>query len=153
MINLGSKVRDVVSGFTGRAHARTEFMYGCARIHIEPMAVMKDGNLGEIEAFDEQRVEELEPAKPFIYPSTNIKLGSRIRDTVTGFAGIAHSRRVNVYGDSEFGVEPTEVRDGKLLTAYFVREQRLELIEEKAPPVTTQSSATSGGPQREFKAR
>src|SRR6266852_2877392 len=108
MINLGSKVRDVISGFTGRAHSRTEFMYGCSRITIEPVEVMKDGNLGEVESFDEQRIEEIEPAKPFIYPSTNFKLGSKIRDTVTGFTGIAHSRRVNVYGDSEFGVEPTE---------------------------------------------
>lgn len=152
MINLGSKVRDEISGFKGVAVGRIDYMYGCSRIVIEPDE-LKDGKLLESATFDEQRIVEIEVAKPFIYPATNIKLGFHVRDTISGFSGVAHSRHVNMYGDSQFGVEPSKLVDGKLGDGWLFREQRLEIVEQKSPPISKQSSATSGGPQREFIAR
>ena len=59
-VQLGDKVKDVYTGFTGIAVARTEWLYGCARISIEPDKLSGDGNPIESQTFDEQRVEIIE---------------------------------------------------------------------------------------------
>ncbi len=62
MIPLGSLVRDKFTGLTGIATGRTEWMFGCNRICIEPTE-LKDGKPIEGQWFDEQRVELVtEPA-------------------------------------------------------------------------------------------
>lgn len=62
-MKLGDKVKDSYTGFTGTATARTEWLYGCARITIEPEE-LKDGKPIEPETFDEQRVEVVESRDP-----------------------------------------------------------------------------------------
>lgn len=56
MIILGSQVRDTVTGFSGIAAARTEWVYGCTRIGIESKK-LHEGKPIETQWFDEQRVE------------------------------------------------------------------------------------------------
>lgn len=51
-IELGDKVKDTVTGFTGIAVARTTWLYGCDRILVQPL-VDKDGKIPEDRAFDE----------------------------------------------------------------------------------------------------
>lgn len=63
MIKLGSRVRDIYTGFTGTAVARTEWLYGCSRIGIEP-TTLKDGLPIEAQWFDEQRVEIIQEDRP-----------------------------------------------------------------------------------------
>ena len=41
-IKLGQKVRDSITGMEGTAIARTEFLYGCVRIAVQPKE-LKDG--------------------------------------------------------------------------------------------------------------
>ena len=55
VIKLGEKVRDSISGFSGIATARAEYLFGCVRVLIEPTALV-DGKLAEGEWFDEQRL-------------------------------------------------------------------------------------------------
>lgn len=55
-IKLGQKVRDAVSGFTGIAVARTEWMNGCTRVSVQPPCG-EDGKLPESQAFDEPNLE------------------------------------------------------------------------------------------------
>lgn len=55
MIHLGSLVKDCYTGFEGVATGRTEWLYGCARIGIEPRQ-LHDGKPVETQWFDEQRV-------------------------------------------------------------------------------------------------
>ena len=62
MIKLGSKVRDRLTGLTGIATAKTEWLYGCVRIGIEPQE-LKDGKPIEAQWFDEQRVEAVKKGK------------------------------------------------------------------------------------------
>ena len=78
-----------------------------------------------------------------------IKLGSKVRDTLTGFTGIATGRTKWLYGCSRITVEPQELRDGKPIEAQWFDEQRVELIEERKPTVSLDSSATTGGPQND----
>jgi hypothetical protein len=151
MITLGSKVRDLVTGKVGFAVARTEWLYGCARIGLEAQELNKDGKREEIGWYDEQRIEEIEknafPITP--NPEVNIKLGSKVKDKLTGFTGMAVAKTCWTSGNVSFAVEPTTLHEGKPIDPHSFEWQRIELIEEKAPPVSKDNSATSGGPQKD----
>jgi len=56
MINLGDKVRDKVTGFTGIAVVRSTYLNGCDRICIQP-EVKKDGIMPDEKYFDEPQLE------------------------------------------------------------------------------------------------
>lgn len=57
MIELGSTVKDVVTGFTGIAVARYEFMYGCTRYCVQPKTKKdKAGSLNTEKNFDEPQL-------------------------------------------------------------------------------------------------
>ncbi len=55
MINLGQKVTDSITGFTGIAVSRHEYLYGCVRIGVESTE-LKDGKPIDC-CFDEQRLD------------------------------------------------------------------------------------------------
>lgn len=74
MIILGSKVRDNITGFTGTATGRTEYMFGCARVMIET-SEMKDGKPVDALWFDEQRVEIVKEEKPIVSESSSALSG------------------------------------------------------------------------------
>jgi len=52
MIELGRKVKDIVTGFEGIATARCKYLNGCAQIQVTPKA-KKDGSLSDSKWFDE----------------------------------------------------------------------------------------------------
>lgn len=56
MIKLGQTAHDKISGFEGIVTARTEWLNGCVRIHIEPTK-LKDGQLQKAYWFDEPQLE------------------------------------------------------------------------------------------------
>ncbi len=55
MINLGDKVKDSVSGFSGIVTCRHEYLNGCARLSVQP-PVNKDGTLPDERTFDEPQL-------------------------------------------------------------------------------------------------
>jgi hypothetical protein len=59
MVNLGDKVKDVVTGLTGIAVAKTHYLQGCARIGVQPQE-LKDGKPVEASWFDEPQLEVIE---------------------------------------------------------------------------------------------
>ncbi|QTL01945.1 hypothetical protein J5J86_14135 [Aquabacter sp. L1I39] len=59
MVTLGHRVKDAITGLVGIATARTEYMYGCAQVHIQPEG-LKDGAPISGAWFDEQRVSTVE---------------------------------------------------------------------------------------------
>jgi hypothetical protein len=59
VIKLGSKVRDKITGLTGIAVGRTEWLHGCARISVQPQE-LKDGKPCEISSYDEPQIEVLD---------------------------------------------------------------------------------------------
>jgi len=67
MIRLGQKVKDVVSGFTGIATARTEWLNACVRICVQPEIDTKDGKHPDACTFDEEQLKVLEE-KPIVLP-------------------------------------------------------------------------------------
>ena len=60
MIKLGSRVKDKISGFTGIATARTEYIYGCARVVVDSEETDNDGKVKDGKYFDEQQLEVVE---------------------------------------------------------------------------------------------
>lgn len=55
-VQLGDKVKDIITGFSGIAVARTQWLHGCDRITIEPDKTEKGVPVDSF-VFDEQRVE------------------------------------------------------------------------------------------------
>jgi hypothetical protein len=55
-IKLGQKVRDSITGLEGMAVSRTVYLYGCARITIQPFET-KDGKPADWCSFDEPQLE------------------------------------------------------------------------------------------------
>jgi len=74
-----------------------------------------------------------------------IRLGSIVRDSLTGFTGMATARTEWLYGCARVCVEPEELKDGKPIEASWFDEQRIEIVEERSPVVSKDNSATSGG--------
>ena len=62
-IELGSKVKDSITGFTGIATARHEYMNGCIRYAIQADK-LKDGKPIDPEVFDVQQLVVLKSKKP-----------------------------------------------------------------------------------------
>lgn len=76
-----------------------------------------------------------------------IKLGSKVKDNITGLTGIVTARTEYLYGCVRCHIEPQAFKDGKPLEGTFLDEQRLEVIEETQPQVSKSASAGTGGPQ------
>lgn len=55
MIKLGDKVKDKVTGFTGIAIARTEWLNGCIRVTVQPDK-LADGKIAASETIDEPQL-------------------------------------------------------------------------------------------------
>lgn len=78
-----------------------------------------------------------------------IKLGSKVRDTISGYEGIATARTEYLYGCVRITIESQTLKDGKPVEAAWFDEQRVEVLEEGAPVVQPTSSAKAGGPQND----
>jgi hypothetical protein len=62
MVKLGDRVTDTLTGFSGIATSRTEYLYGCVRIVVEPTE-LREGKPIDGQIFDEQRLDVASTAK------------------------------------------------------------------------------------------
>jgi hypothetical protein len=148
-VELGSLVRDTITGFTGIVVGRTEFAYGCIHIRVQAKRVTKEGEAVAVQSFDDQRVELLEPpTKAWPKPKdTPIKLGDIVCDGITGQAGVATARCIDLDGRVSFIVEQAGVtEEGEPKDAFYRMSDRLEVLDKRPLKVSATSAATSGGP-------
>lgn len=61
-IELGSKVRCKITGFTGIVGGRYEYLWGCVQYGVRSQKLDKDGQPGQLQQFDEDQLEVI--AKP-----------------------------------------------------------------------------------------
>lgn len=80
MIGLGSKVRDRITGFTGIAIARVEYLTGCIQVGISP-PLSAEGKLIPAEYFDICRLEVLDATS--MLERANDDVGGPNRDAPT----------------------------------------------------------------------
>ncbi len=77
-----------------------------------------------------------------------IKLGSRVKDKVTGFTGIATGRLVWEFACIRIAVQAQDLdKDGKPLDFQWFDEPRLDVLEEKA--AETALASDKHGPGRD----
>jgi len=60
-----------------------------------------------------------------------ITLGSKVKDTVTGFIGIATGVTIWLNGCIRYGVQSTELKDGRPVDIYWVDEPQIEVVLEE----------------------
>lgn len=61
-----------------------------------------------------------------------IKLGSRVKDKITGFEGIAIASVTYLTGCEQIGITPPLDKDGKLVETQYFDITRLEVIDDAA---------------------
>jgi len=66
-----------------------------------------------------------------------IELGQKVKDSITGFEGIAVAKAIYLNGCISYQVESQKLKDGKTIQPEWFDEQRL----------TCESKAKAGGPQ------
>jgi len=68
MVGLGDRVKDSITGATGIAVARCEWLHGCIRVSVQPEE-LKDGKPQDLYTVDEPQLEVLDasavPNVPF----------------------------------------------------------------------------------------
>jgi len=62
-IKLGDEVRDKVTGLTGIATTKVEFLNGCVQYQVQP-PVDKEGKMVEAEYIDDSQLEKVKKEKP-----------------------------------------------------------------------------------------
>ena len=62
MVNLGDEVKDLITGFQGIVTAKTDYIYGCTRVQVQP-PVGKDGKIPETGTFDAPGLKVIKAAK------------------------------------------------------------------------------------------
>lgn len=82
-IILGNRVKDIYTGFEGIAIGRTDWLYGCSRIAIEPTE-LKDGKPIDVVWFDEQRVQIVQEEKAWISDNSSAISGGPKQDPKRG---------------------------------------------------------------------
>jgi len=71
-----------------------------------------------------------------------IKLGSKVKDTVSGFTGIAESKIEFLNGCIQYSIVPKVGKDNKKGESLWVDEEQLEVI---GKGITTESKPSGGG--------
>ena len=70
-------------------------------------------------------------------------LGQKVRDSITGFEGIATARVDYLNGCTQFCITPRCDKDGKMVSAEYFDHQRLELVDD-GPDLRVVASDTGG---------
>ena len=151
-VNLGDPVKDIINGHTGYATERMRWLYGCSRILI---AAKKVGV--EDLWFDEQRVTKATGKRIAVAAllPCDVDLGDEVKDSLTGFSGIATGRADSFTGHVSFVVEAQKLpKDkGEQLQAFPV--QRLIVVKKSKPPISQEAAGREkempGGPQHDPK--
>lgn len=80
-IKLGDLVKDMITGFTGIATSRAEYLFGCVHIGITSTKVDKDGVPIGAMNFDEQRVVRVDKRDVVVSPDSTATSGGPVPGT------------------------------------------------------------------------
>lgn len=154
MKRLGNVVKDIYTGLEGVATGYSEWLYGCNRICVEVV----ENNEPKDCWFDEQRIEFVKsgPMEIKKLQTPKIKLGSKVKDKVTGYQGTAMARVTWLFAHPSIEIESNELnKDGNKKERYAFDETRLQVLEEEKPKEADKKERThtsrTGGPQDDFK--
>ena len=78
-----------------------------------------------------------------------VQLGSRVKDTLTGFKGIAIGRCEYLHGCAQILIKPEKLKNLLPINGQWIDEQRVITINKLKVKVSKENSAKSGGYQQE----
>lgn len=79
---------------------------------------------------------------------SQIEIGDRVKDVVTGFTGVVVGITKWMTGCDTVAVNPAEIKDGKPVENSYFDVNRLEIIKKQAVRMPKAAAATKpGGPQ------
>jgi len=144
--SLGSKVKDLVTGITGVATSKIEYLNGCVHYGVLPHC-SKDGKNAypKVRFIDFQQLACLNNgvSELFMNPEWNpwFDLGTKVECEVTGFRGIVTARYTNLSGLIEYLVVPKTKDVSKPSEGQYIPRNMLTLL---GPGVTNKIKALSG---------
>jgi len=158
LVEVGDEVKDQITGFKGIAMARTNFLYGCVRIEVQPQKLKADKNIEESVYFDETQLivikKQAVVGNRFLVPS-HIQVGDEVKDIVTGYKGIANCTHESLFGYAMVSIQPQGTKDGKIMDPIYFNVGRIEVLKKnKIEPTEKSKEAiktkkSTGGPSRE----
>ncbi len=77
-----------------------------------------------------------------------IELGWKVKDTITGFTGVAVAFYDYLHGCRRIEIQPTELHEGKPIAAQSFDEPQLKVVSRKVHGNAPAVPATTGGPER-----
>jgi predicted metalloprotease with PDZ domain len=144
---LGKKLRDKVSGFTGIASVKTNFLTGTVQYTLVP-PVDKKGDVREM-SFDVYQLEYVDEGVDTIEAPTDtgIKLGEEVKDIVTSMEGIAIQECIFLNGCVYYTVTTKDEKDPKDLFIEYRRLTRTGAgVSEQITARTAVTKVKTGGP-------
>jgi hypothetical protein len=153
-IPLGAEVCDALTGFKGIACQILEKLNGSIQIGIQPKLPEGTTTYPDPMNIDHHLLDVIgDGLKDRVTAPTedfNYKLGSRIRDKVTGIEGIATAKGIYMNGCIYYMLESTKKPDGTIFLDW-VDQGRVRLIDdgilaEIKPTIATESGDIPGGP-------
>jgi hypothetical protein len=152
-LSLGDRVRESITGFTGIAVARMVWLHGCVRIDVQAEELDKHNKTIQL-TFDEAALDLVEAgakaAKHNPEPADHaIELGDRVKDSITGFSGIAVGRVVWLHNPiARIEVQQEQLdKDHRTIQVAF-DETSLEVKHAKAKAPKHNDSRPTGGYDR-----
>jgi hypothetical protein len=78
-----------------------------------------------------------------------IKLGSMVRDKITGFVGIAIGRTTWLNGCNRWGVQGLDLHEGRPTEVVWIDSVQLAVVPDEQTPATKATGTEVGGPQQD----
>jgi hypothetical protein len=78
---------------------------------------------------------------------SKIKLGYKVKDTITGFEGITISKTEYLHGCTQWGVKSKGLHEGKPIPMQWFDDPRLEVVKKLKVERREGSDPTPGGPK------
>ncbi len=78
-----------------------------------------------------------------------IKLGDRVKDTLTGFSGVAVAETQWLHGCRRITIQPEKLKDGKVVEAMTFDEPQVVVIKENVADATRDTGGPRPEPQRQ----
>jgi heat shock protein HspQ len=151
---LGSLLKDEITGFEGICYNRSEWFYNTNVYGLKPIT-LKDGKIEEVEHFDEPQVYEIgKPLKNYICKPFKFELGEEVKDIFTPFTGFIMSRTNWLNGCASYGVKPKTLKDNIPQEIQHFSEGNIEkivVLEEDIKEKESPKENRTGGPVPKIK--
>lgn len=148
-IEPGDQAMDIYTGLKGTVLIRSEWMYGCERLTIQPKGLDDKGGPLDAHVYDDQRIKLVKAGPKRVWGKFAYELGDEVKDKSSGFKGFIESRSRTVADTREYLLAPRKLKeDGQPQDSVWFVEGQLELVKSAKPVITSESASRIGGPQK-----